>query len=51
MQDMVNDINKIKRAWSRPLFMGLKGELALQVAIYTRTLEVGFPHQIRRKIK
>ncbi len=51
MQDVVNEINKMKRVLSHLLYVVLKGELPSQVTICTRNLEVGFPRQTRRKIK
>ena len=51
MQDVVNEMNKMNRMPSHPLFVDPKGEPTLQVTVCMRTLGVGFRPQTRLKIK
>jgi hypothetical protein len=51
MQDVVNEINKMNRVLSHPVYADPKSELVSQVTAYTRALEVGLPRRTHRKTR
>ncbi len=51
MQDVVNEVNKMNRVLSHPLWLAPDGDLSSQVIACTRILDGGFCPQTHPKIK